>query len=212
MRWPAARSRGALLVAGAVTVLLCSLMYSIPQHVHLAMPLRLPLTAVDRAIPFWPLSGLVYFGVFVFMVASFLTLRSARAWRFLYASLVAQAIGMLCFLLWPTSYPRELYPLPASTGALGAALVHFVRTSDAPVNCLPSLHVCTVTLCVLALRGSRWFRPAAILALPLAASTLTFKQHYLVDAITGAALGGIAWWLVRGTERDVQSRAIKAGP
>ncbi len=120
---------------------------------------------------------------------------------------------MLCFLLWPTEYPRELYPLPGTTSALGAALVHFVRSTDAPVNCLPSLHVCTVTLCVLALRGSRWFRPAAVAALPLAASTLTFKQHYVVDAVTGAALGCVAWWLVRAVEaRAVQSLAISAGP
>jgi membrane-associated phospholipid phosphatase len=28
-----------------------------------------------------------------------------------------------------------------------------------------------------------------------AASTLTFKQHYFVDVVGGAALGVAAWWL-----------------
>ena len=73
--------------------------------------------------------------------------------------------------------------------------MHYVRATDAPVNCLPSLHVCTATLCALAMRGSRWFGAAQCIACLCAASTLTFKQHYAVDVITGAALGAAAWWL-----------------
>jgi membrane-associated phospholipid phosphatase len=194
---PAITHRGRLLAAAVATLLLCALMYWIPQHCRFATPVRLPLTALDRAMPFWPLSGLLYFGAFVFLGASFLALREQQAWRFLRASLLAQTIAMLCFLFWPTEYPRELFPLPAATGPLGAGLVHYVRTVDAALNCLPSLHVSTVTLCVLALRGSRWFRPALLVALPLALSTLTFKQHYVADVVAGAVLGLAAWRILR---------------
>ncbi len=188
-------------------------MYWIPQHWGFTAPLRLPLTAIDRAVPFWPLTGLLYYGAFVFLVASFVALRGDRAWHFLRASLIAQAIGMLCFLFWPTEYPRELYPTPAGTSALGAALVAFVRSHDGAMNCLPSLHVCTATLCVLALRGSRWFMPALLAALPLVASTLTFKQHYFADVITGALLGFASWWLAGALQaRRNDSRVISAGP
>ena len=196
MIFPAIRSRRAHLVAAVTTIVLCAAMYFIPQHWRFATPRELPLTALDRVIPFWPLTGVVYFAMFAFLLGTFLALRDREpATRFLYASLLAQLVGMVCFLFWPTQYPRELFPLPASSSALGAALVNYVRTNDAPVNCLPSLHVCTLTLCALALRGSRWFVPAVLFAVACAASTLTFKQHYAVDALAGAALGGLAWWL-----------------
>jgi membrane-associated phospholipid phosphatase len=176
--------------------MVCAAMYFIPQHWQFAQPVELPLTALDRAIPFWPATGLVYFGAFLFLLFTFFTLRDReQVTRFLYANLLAQGIGMLIFLFWPTQYPREAFPLPGSASAIGAALVHYVRATDAPVNCLPSLHVSTATLCVLTLRDSRWFGAALVIGPLLAASTLTFKQHYAVDVISGALLGVAAWWL-----------------
>ena len=169
-------------------------MYWLPQYWHRGEPALLPLTTVDRAIPFWPVSGVLYFGAFVLLLLTFIALRTdrERATRFLYACLFAQVLGMLCFLLWPTAYPRELYPLPASASRLGAALAVWCRSNDLALNCLPSLHVSTVVICVLALRGSRWFLPALLAGVPLALSTLTFKQHYVLDVVAGAALGWLA--------------------
>lgn len=193
---PAIRSRRSHVIAAVTTILLCTAMYFIPQHWQFATPRELPLTALDRAIPFWPVTGVVYFGMFALLLGTFFALREReQATRFLYASLLAQLLGMVCFLLWPTQYPRELFPLPASSGALGAALVNYVRATDAPVNCLPSLHVCTAALCVLALRGRRGSGLATMVGAACALSTLTFKQHYVVDVIAGAALGAAAWWL-----------------
>lgn len=195
LRLPAIRSTIGHVVAALATIAACVLMYALPQHWQLATPVELPLTALDRAVPFWPSSGLVYFGTFVFLAATFLALRDhEQATRFLYASLLAQVVGMLCFLLWPVEFPRELYPLPAQASALGAALVHYVRSSDAALNCLPSLHVSTAVICALSLRGRRCFPAAVLAAVAAAISTLTFKQHYVVDAVTGAALGAASWW------------------
>jgi membrane-associated phospholipid phosphatase len=152
------------------------------------------MTAVDRWVPFVPESGLVYFAMFPLLLGTFIAIRDLRrATSFLYACLLAQAIGMACFMLWPTQYPRELYALPPTASAVGAALVRFCRGTDAPLNCLPSLHVSTVVLCVCALRGSRWFVPALLGGVVLAVSTLTFKQHYLVDVVAGALLGLVSW-------------------
>lgn len=193
---PAIHTTRGHVLATAATVLACAAMYFIPQHWHIGVPRELPLTALDRAIPFWPASGLVYFAAFGFLLATFLLLRSREeATRFLYASLLAQALAMLCFLCWPVTYPRALHPLPPDSSAIGAALVHFVRGMDAPLNCLPSLHVSTATLCALALRGRRWPGAAWLAVAISTASTLTFKQHYVVDAVCGAALGIAVWWL-----------------
>jgi hypothetical protein len=194
---PTPRSARGLFITAAATALLCAFMYVVPQHWHRGGAVLLPLSPLDRAVPFWPASGLLYFGAFAFLLLTFLALwpDRARAARFLYACLFAQALGMLCFVLWPTIYPRELYPLPASASRVSAALVAWCRATDLAVNCLPSLHVSTVVICVGALRGSRWFRPALLSGVPLALSTLTFKQHYVVDVLTGMALGLLANWL-----------------
>lgn len=196
VRLPAIQSSTGHVAAALATTAACALMYALPQHWQPVRAMELPLTALDRAIPFWPASGIAYFGAFAFLTATFLALRDrALATRFLYASLLAQAVGMLCFLLWPVQYPRELYPLPAHASAVGAALVAYVRSSDAPVNCLPSLHVSTAVICALSVRGRRRFPAALLAALASIVSTLTFKQHYVVDAIAGAALGALAWWV-----------------
>jgi membrane-associated phospholipid phosphatase len=202
MMLPVPASGRALAAAALATVLLCAAMYFVPQHWPLREVAFLPLTTLDRAVPFWPLSGLVYFSIFPLLLATFVSLRDReRAARFLYASLLAQAIGMLCFLLWPTAFPRGQFPVPVDTGALGVALVRFCRTVDAPVNCLPSLHVSTITLCVAALRGTRWFPPALLAGMVLATSTLTFKQHYVLDVLAGFALGASSWMLLQPVER-----------
>lgn len=202
MLLPVPRSGRALAAAALATVLVCAAMYFVPQHWQFRDAVLLPLTTLDRAVPFWPLSGLIYFSVFPLMLATFLSLRGReRAARFLYASLLAQAIAMLCFLLWPTAFPRGQFSVPPDTGSLGLALVRFCRSMDAPVNCLPSLHVSTITLCVAALRGTRWFRPALLAGMVLATSTLTFKQHYVVDVLAGFALGVSSWMLLRPVER-----------
>jgi membrane-associated phospholipid phosphatase len=207
MMLPEPRSGRALAAAAVATVLVCAAMYYVPQHWPLREAAFLPLTALDRAVPFWPLSGLVYFSVFPFLLVSFLALRDReRAARFLYASLLAQTVGMLCFLLWPTAFPRDRFPVPADAAALGLALVRFCRSLDAPVNCLPSLHVSAITLCVAALRGTRWFRPALVAGMLLAASTLTFKQHYVIDVLAGFALGASSWVVLEPVERRTGNR------
>jgi hypothetical protein len=168
-------------------------MYGAAPLVHLRTPARLPMTALDTAIPFWPQSGLVYSAMFAFLLGAYVALPDyTRVTRFLHACLFCQIVAVLCFILWPTVYPRELFPLPSGTGALGTALVAFYRSMDTPANCLPSLHVSTVVVCVGALRGSRLFVPGLVLSVPLILSTLTFKQHYVADVGTGLALGLLA--------------------
>ena len=70
MRLPVIRSARDHVVAAVATVLLCGAMYLIPQHWNFAAPIELPLTRIDRAIPFWPSSGLIYFGAFIFLLAT----------------------------------------------------------------------------------------------------------------------------------------------
>ncbi|QTD45433.1 phosphatase PAP2 family protein [Ottowia testudinis] len=187
-----------LLAAGLAAFLLASAAYGLAQRLTSARAVVLPLSALDRAIPFWPASGWVYLAQFALLAAAFLSLPTAAARRrFIAAGWVMQALAIACFLGWPVRFPRELFNLPADTPAMHAQLVDWVRGADQPVNCLPSLHAANAVLCVAALaRGAarRWWLALLPLALACIVSTLTFKQHYVADVVAGLALGAAVSW------------------
>ena len=189
---PAVTSVRGKYVAGALTVLLSALLYIVPNRWQAVPPEYLTLSSIDNAVPFWPASGLVYISIYFFLTATFVALRDfAVVSRFVYACLFAQVIAAVCFVVWPIVYPRELYLAPTAS-RLDAEILELVRSMDTPANCLPSLHVSTAVLCAVALRADRDTRLGALIALPLALSTLTFKQHYFVDVLAGLALGLLA--------------------
>jgi membrane-associated phospholipid phosphatase len=190
---PAVATPGAKYAAGAACLLLAAALYLLPNRAPLLAPLTLPLTAIDTAVPFWPASGWAYAAVYLLLAWTFVELRDfAQASRFLYACLFAQALAAAVFIACPTAYPRELFPVPEDTHPLNAALVEFWRWLDAPVNCLPSLHVAVTVLCL-----AQRKRSLAVVAVGVALclSTLTFKQHYAVDLLAGLALGAASYAL-----------------
>jgi len=182
-------------LAGVLTAALSAVLYLVPNRWHILPPSYLPITWLDDAIPFWAASGLVYSAIYLFLLASFVAIRDlAVVSRFVYACVFTQLVAAACFVVWPTVYPRELYPIPAGAGHLEMVVIQMTRGLDTPANCLPSLHVSTAVLCACALyadQKSRWW---ALVALPLALSTLTFKQHYVVDVGAGLLLGLLAYF------------------
>jgi membrane-associated phospholipid phosphatase len=183
-------------VAGVLTAVIAGLLYVVPNRWQMIPPSYLPLTWIDEAIPFWPATGLVYAAIYFFLVGTFVVLRDLSVVsRFLYACLFTQIVAAACFVLWPTVYPRELYEIPLHASRFDAAIVELVRGMDTPANCLPSLHVSTVVLCAGALLADRRSFAGVLTAVPLALSTLTFKQHYVADVIAGLALGLVAYFV-----------------
>jgi hypothetical protein len=179
--------------AGLITVLLAAALYMLPNRMTAVAAVQLPLTGLDRAVPFWPWTGWVYAGVYALLLVAFFGLRDlVAASRFLYACLFTQAVAAACFVAYPTVYPRELFPVLSGTNPGAALLAGFLRTLDAPANCFPSLHVSTCVLCLAAFASSplrRYLPLAGAASVLLIVSTLTFKQHYVADLVGGAALG-----------------------
>lgn len=189
LRLPAVASQRSKYAAGLLCVLLAAALYLFPNRLSLLPQATLRLTAIDLAVPFWPASGWLYASVYLLLLCTFVAMRDfGQTSRFLYACLFAQAAAAAIFIAYPTVYPRELFPVPADTHPLNAALVDFWRQLDAPANCLPSLHVAVTFLCLATLQGIRSILAIAAGAL-LCLSTLTFKQHYFADVLAGLALG-----------------------
>ena len=160
------------------------------HHYHMA-------TALDSAVPLLPWTVAVYVGAFPFWAANYvLALRQGedRGFRLLAADFLGKVVCLGLFLLLPTATVRPEIPSEALLGRC-LALVYALDTPDA---LFPSLHCFNSWLCWTGIRGQKgvpaWYRAFSLLfALAVAVSTLTTKQHVLVDAIAGLALGELCW-------------------
>ena len=156
-------------------------------------------TRVDRLIPFLPWTVLVYFGCYVLWVANFClcaTRGREERYRFFCADAMAKAVCLLVFLLLPTTNVRP--EIVGETG--GDVLMRLLYRVDAADNLFPSIHCLISWLCWLGVKGKRDI-PALYRCFSLAAavavciSTLTTRQHVIVDVVGGVMLAEVCYWL-----------------
>lgn len=175
--------------------------YLTTNHFPIRSPALLPMTAVDLATPFVPWTVWLYVSEYLFFALVYLcTRRLDSINRYFYAFLFVQIASCTVFWLLPTTYPRDLFPLPADLDAVTAGVFTVLRATDSPHNCLPSLHVSSVYLSVFLYLEEVRERPRTFWAFlawgtVISLSTLTTKQHYLADVVAGLGLGGLAFWL-----------------
>ena len=117
----------------------------------------LPLSALDRAIPFNPAAIWLYLSFFLIVPAGYLLAPLQRIkWLTLAMQLTALGAGAV-YLLWPTTMA---YPQNEGVG-ISAQLLAALTQVDSPQNCLPSLHMALTVLAVWALSdGERKVRTA----------------------------------------------------
>ena len=189
---------GNKLPMGFVMWFVAAFMYLTTNHFPLSEPQLLNMTWVDQNIPFLPRSVWIYTSEYLYFGLAYASIRSSENLsRYFFSFLSLQAVSVFIFMLWPTTYPRDLYPLPETLDSLTFGLFSSLRTTDTPASCCPSLHVSSITLSALVFWDERrklfpWF---AIWGAAINLSTLTTKQHYLVDVLAGLAMAGFFYWL-----------------
>lgn len=159
------------------------------------------LTPIDEAIPLIPEFVFPYMSLYVFfwlpvIVSRNITLRD-------FATIIAATAGMFTvafavYAIVPSSYPRP-------TISPDASFVYYVLTEalyrfDLPNNTLPSTHAAVVTILLAATRrkfGRRTYAIYALWGVSILVSTVTVKQHYIVDLVSGVILGAVAYYLAR---------------
>lgn len=152
----------------------------------------MPLTWLDRWIPFQPQTLIAYFSLWLYVGVGpglQLSFRELLVYSLWIGALCMAGLGF--FYFWPTQVPPIVPYLP---GFPGFALLHGV---DAPQNACPSMHVAAAMFTAVhigdVLRRARtplflrifnwlWF-------LAIAYSTLSVKQHVVLDVLAGALLG-----------------------
>lgn len=160
-------------------------------------------TALDHKIPFLPWTVLIYFGCYLFWAANYvLASRQGReeAYTFLSADFLAKWICFVFFLLIPTTNTRPTVP----EGGVWNALMRFLYWIDSPENLFPSIHCLTSWFCYIGIRGRKnvsvFYRGFSLLfALAVCVSTLTTKQHVILDVVGGVALAELSYWIAGHT-------------
>ena len=162
----------------------------------LATPATLAPSVLDTAIPFLPWTVWAYLSQFPYLGFVYWRAWGTVAWaRDLRGMLAATIASVAVFVLYPTRIPREAIDADPATTLAFAALYG----TDPATNCLPSLHV---SLAFLGATGFWPERPRLVgaclawMAL-ITASTLTTKQHYVVDVLAGLAVAVVTGWLTR---------------
>jgi membrane-associated phospholipid phosphatase len=172
--------------------------YLSTNHYYMYPPQFLPMTRIDQAVPFVPWTIWIYNSeFFLFFSAFFLSADLVNANKYLYSFLSAQILSTLVFIFWPTTYPREQFPLPADIDSITRALFANLRGVDSPANCFPSMHVCGVYVSAFLFIDEQRKKliPYFLWATAIAFSTLTTKQHYLADVVSGFLLACALWFV-----------------
>jgi len=156
----------------------------------------MPVTAFDAAIPFQPASLAIYFSLWVYVSLAPALLKTRE--ELLFHGKVAGGMGLVgfaIFFFWPTAIPHD-----AGLRDTGGITLSWLKQVDAAGNACPSLHVAFAVFSGLWLdRALTEMRLPIVVRLfnltwcaAIAYSTLSTKQHVLVDVVGGAVLGVIA--------------------
>lgn len=157
--------------------------------------------ALDGLIPLWTPSAAIYIGCYLFWAWNYICIaRQAKKdmCRFFAADFLSRIVCFAVYLLFPTTNTR---PVIAPDGFWNRVVL-LIYQLDAPDNLFPSIHCLVSWFCYIGLRGRKeyplWYRGASlVMAVLVCISTLTTKQHVVVDVFGGVLLAEASYWAAK---------------
>lgn len=151
----------------------------------------------EPLLPFLPWTIWIYFAIIpwcMFVYYQVVRHDRPRADRFFAALLLTKLICLLFFIFFPASIERS-EPVGSSPSML---LLRLLYVFDTPDNLFPSVHCLLAWLCWIGLRGKKEFpfalRAAALaMAAAVCVSTLTVRQHVILDVFAGILLAELGY-------------------
>lgn len=157
---------------------------------------------VDELIPYQQPWEFIYMSFQLMTFLPFVIVRDlALLHRMARAATFIWIFAYGTFLLYPVEMVRWVDPTHEGFLAWGVRLNNL---ADGPFNCFPSLHVSiAVLMAFTAWKADRVVGGVAVvLAFLIAVSTLTLKQHYVVDVLAAFVLSGTACAVFLGPYRE----------
>ena len=161
------------------------------------------LTDIDEKIPFIPQFIWIYHSIVpVIALTAILLFQKREIFLGLVFSIIFAGIFMcLSYIAFPSFYPREML---VDSSTLTGWLIEITRSIDGPHNTFPSGHVTFAWLLVFFVGLSQYTRKHLWIqgiyffwATLLTISTLTLKQHFIVDVFSGIVLATATYFLAR---------------
>lgn len=155
----------------------------------------MPVTALDRLIPFQPLAFYVYITLWLYVSLPPALLTTRRALYGYGAAMAATCLaGLGIFYFWPTTVA------PAAIDWARYPDMEFLKNLDAAGNACPSLHVATAVFSGIWLHHllRRFGASLSMLIVNgvwcagIVYSTMAVRQHVAVDVYAGLAFGVLA--------------------
>ena len=156
-------------------------------------------TALDQRIPLVPWTVLIYFGCYaVWGINYYLCAmqdKPARD-RFFCADTISRIVCFVIYLVFPTTTVRP----EITEGGVWGGLMKLLYWVDSADNLFPSIHCLISWFCWIGVRkrkdisaAYRWF--SFVVALAVCVSTVTTKQHVLIDIAGGVLLAEICYYI-----------------
>lgn len=147
---------------------------------------------LDKQIPFLPWTILIYWGCYIFWIINYVIAcrqKTEKAFCFISADFFAKIICLFCFILFPTTNIRPII----EGNSIFDELMRILYQIDAADNLFPSIHCLTSCFCFIAVRQNKkvpkWYVFISFfIAISVYISTLTTKQHTIIDVLGGIVL------------------------
>jgi len=185
-------------LVGIVWFSFAALLYITSNHFKIFEPFLLKMSFFDQIIPFIPETVWIYVTEYFLFISVYLFTKDLdNTNKYLYSFMGLQTFSVLIFWIFPTTFPRHLYPLSENLDPLTYFLFTQLRALDNPSNCLPSLHISSCYLSAFVFLDEQkekfifYFLWASLIGL----STLTTKQHYIIDVVAGFACAVLFYWI-----------------
>lgn len=160
--------------------------------------MQAPMMTLDSYIPWQPWTVTFYLSQYVFLLLAVIYSPNQRiATQTYYSYLLATLLAGCIFILYPTQLPRVSLS-QQDTHFVIYYLYQFLYFSDTPYNCIPSLHTTLALFAWLSLkqRNGLWQVVAPLWGGAIILSTLTTKQHCLLDVLAGMLLFLLCIWII----------------
>ena len=160
------------------------------------------LTEFDTAIPFMPQHVWIYHSILPVILLTMCLLVQSKHIFFttFWACLVATFVLNMSYIFFPSFYPRPEFDITT----VSEALVYLTYQIDGSNNTFPSGHVAFAWIMFMGAIHSRiasrieGLKALYLLwAIGISLSTLTLKQHYIVDVFSGVILAFLSFYVSR---------------
>jgi membrane-associated phospholipid phosphatase len=164
----------------------------------------------DDIIPVVPITILIYLGSYIFWIINYILIckiDKEHCYRFISAELLGKLVCFITYISLPTTNIRP----EITQSRIFWDMLQFLYNVDPANNLFPSIHCLVSWYCFAGLRKSKtiplWYKYVSlIIALMICVSTLTTRQHVIVDVLGGVLLAELTWQF---TSRVQLSKIIK---